>query len=102
MKTTGTPLNTNNEANVGEVSVNSNTAQTLVEANEKRIGLIISNRNNQDLWVRFYPVGVDNDQRGFVVYGDTTWEMNPEDKYTGEVSVIMNNGGTKTINYTEY
>lgn len=101
-KTVGTPLNTNDEANVGTVSVGSGTAATLLNANSMRTKVVISNPHNQALWVRYYAATVDNNKQGIYVAPEKNWEMQPEDKYLGEISVIMNNGGTKSIHYTEY
>lgn len=96
--------NTNDGATTGTVVVNSSTAQTLVPANPERIGLIVSHPGTQELWIRFYPAAQDNDQTGIYLEnnGERTWQMTPDNIYTGEVSVIMDGGGNKTIHYTEW
>lgn len=103
-KQVGRNRNITDTAVTDVVNVNSSTAQTLVAANPDRIGLIVSNDSNQELWIRYYPAADDNDQKGIFLENNRSghWEMPTDNIYTGEVSVIMDSGGTKTISFTEY
>ena len=64
----------------------------------KRLSVSVSNPNNQDCWVRFYPAALDNDKKGVLVVKNSSKEVMPPDNiYVGEISIIMDAGGNKTI-----
>jgi len=95
--------NTNDDPNHGTVDVNSSTAQTLVAANPDRIGLTVSNPHNQGLWIRPYPASDDNDEVGiYLAPNQPPYEIKADNIITTEYSIIMNQGGTKTIPFVEY
>lgn len=102
VRKTGRTQNTNDEANTGSVNVNSNTAKTLIPANPDRVALIVSNNSNKDCWIRFYEASLDNLKKGILLRKESVWSMPNDNIYTGEVSVIMANGGNNTIHFTEY
>lgn len=101
MKTIGANINKSDEPENNSVSVDSATAVTLVPAKANRIYLSVSNSNNQSVWVKYQASSIDNVKTGIYILPGGHWEMPEQDKYTGEVSVIMANGGTKLIDFIE-
>lgn len=83
------------------VTVNSGTSTTLVPADNQRTYLEISNPSNQDVWIKLQAASVDNIKTGILLPPSERWRMGDNDKYTGEVSAIMNIGGSKDIHITE-
>lgn len=81
----------------GGVSVNSSTATTLVAEDEKRTYLEISNPHNQSVWIKLQAASVDDNKSGIFIPSKGRWVMGDSDKYTGEVSAIMNSGASKII-----
>lgn len=94
--------NTNDDPNRVAVSVDSTTAQLLFIANPRRIEVIVSNSSNQACWVRLQTAATDNVGRDiFIIPGISKVITGNDNVYTGEISVIMNVGGTKTIHGVE-
>jgi len=98
----GGNLNLTSDSNYSVVVVNSSTAQKLFDADDiktsQRLSIVVSNNNNQGCWARLYPAATDNFKVGVFIAPNTSKEVvKPESDYTGEVSVIMESGGSKTI-----
>ena len=93
--------NFNDEAIISSVSVDSSTAVVLCPSADMRFFLEVSNTTNQIVWLRFYAAATDNTKQGIAIQPNDSWKMPPEDKYIGEVSVIMAVGAFKTIHFTE-
>lgn len=100
-KKIGAGINFSDTASEGSVSVDSTTAVTLVAAKSDRFYLEITNPNNQAVWVKFQESATDNLKTPVKIGPNDRWRMPPNDKYTGEVSVIMNSGGAKDIHFLE-
>jgi len=95
--------NTNDTSNSGSVVVGSASAVTLVAANPKRLSLVVTNNSNQLLWVREFPAATTPTLKEPIrIEPNSSREiMMPDNPYTGEVSAIMNNGGNKTVPFSE-
>lgn len=100
-KRIGGNLTISDEAVEANVSINSTTATTLVEEDEDRTYLEISNPSNQDVWIKLQAASVDDNKTGIHLPAGERWRMGDNDKYTGEVSAIMDVGGSKLIHTTE-
>jgi len=83
------------------VTLNSSTTITVVGSNTDRVGLIISNNSNRDVWIKFQPFGLDDDKKGIYLFRNTNYEMPPLAIYNGEISAIAESG-SPTIYVTEY
>lgn len=84
------------------VMVDSITAVMLFPANERRSKVIVSNPNNQGCFVRFQSAGVDNSPRDYYIPPNSSEVVIDSDTvYTGEISIIMALGGSKTIHAIE-
>lgn len=109
----GGNLNTNTEAVVTTVEVNDSAAVTLVDANPKRLGLIINLNGgtaDEEVFIRYFAASVNDVKKGIIIkrkiigatsINDSTWEMTGINLYTGEVSVISESGSFN-MHVTEY
>ena len=105
--TIGTSTNKNTVSDVlAAISVDSTTATTIlpelsIPTDLPYIKVLITNRGNRDLWVRFYPAATDNVKRGFTVKaGSSLVVLEGSDIYTGEISAIMDSGGARDVYVT--
>lgn len=100
-KLIGRNVNHNPDAIVSSmISVGSVTSVTLAPANNTRIYLEITVRK-KDMWVKLQAASVDNIAKGISILRDGSFEMTPDNMYTGEISGITD-GGTAEIYVTEY
>lgn len=109
----GRNINSNTEASVRTIEINSVTATTISAINLERIFFHVSLEpgiTNEDAFIRLYPAGTDDLSKGMVLSRDTfgnsnlfkpAWEMTPDNVYTGEISAISLNG-TFNLLVTEY
>ena len=100
-KTIGRNRNTTDEAAITTVSVGSGASSIVVVANQERMGLVISNPNNQSVWIKEQKASVDNDKKGHYLIPGGKFIMAPDNVYTGEVSAIFDAGATKTLYIVE-
>lgn len=100
-KRIGRNRNTVTETSMGTVSVDSITTAVVVGENLERIGLVISNPNNQSCWIKEQAASVDNDKKGYYVIAGGKFIVPTDNVYTGEVSAIFNSGGSKTLYFVE-
>lgn len=109
----GRNRNTNDEATVTTVTLNSVTATTVAASNVDRISFLASldaGITNVDVFIRYYPAATDNNQAGYLIARRTAnndafffpnHEMPVDNIYTGEISAITASG-TVDIHITEY
>ncbi len=92
----GRTQNTADTATVSDfVEVNTNNAFTVVPANERRVFLAVTILD-KDAYIRFLPASVDTTSRkGIYIKKNLTYEMSPDNIYTGEVSIINKKNGEK-------
>jgi len=70
----------------------------LVVSDLDRISLKVTNMGNKDLWVKLQAAAVDNDKKGQLVpAGASQVIFQTPIAYAGEVSGIMNSGGTMPV-----
>jgi len=100
-KVRGGNITTSDIATEGSVSINSATATLFSAVDANRTYLEISNPSNQAVWIKLQAASVDNVKTGIYLPGGERWVMGDLDKYTGEVSAIMNIGGAVLIHKTE-
>ena len=100
-KTIGRNTNKTDIAVLDSVSVGSGASVKVVDANEARIGLVISNPNNQACWIKEQSASIDNDKKGYYVIPGGKYIMPTDNIYTGEVSAIFASGGSKTLYWVE-
>lgn len=101
MKFTGRNMNRTDVAALTEVIANNSTSTTLVAPNKDRMGIVISNPNNQSCWVKEQAASLDNDKKGYFVIAGGKFIMPKDNIYTGEISAIFNSGGSKTLYIVE-
>jgi hypothetical protein len=100
----GGNLNKNTDATVDDgVEITGNVAVTAVSANNKRIRVAIT-ITKFDVWIRPIPATTDNAVRkGELITKDTTFVLESNAIYTGEISIINVQNGQKPLYYvTEY
>jgi hypothetical protein len=100
----GGNINRNTDATVADgVEITGNVAVTAVSADEKRIRVAITIAMF-DAWVRLIPSATDNAVRkGEFITKDTTFVLESNAIYTGEISIInAQMGQTPTYYVTEY
>ena len=103
----GRNVNTNTDAVVSTVPLNSTTSVVIAAANPDRTFFHVNSdgSGDKDCWIRLYASSVDNLKQGFYLYetdkGINSWEMPPDNIYTGEISAIAE-ATPVTLNITEY
>jgi len=105
-KNIGRNKNESDEADVPTgFTVTATTSLKIADANPDRIFFRVDNNEmNKDVWVKLQPAADDNDKKGFLLKGDkgeSSWEMPPDNIYTGEISAIANLI-TSVVTVTEY
>ena len=105
---TGRNVNTNDEASVPAGFVlDAVTSVKIADANPNRVFFRVDNNfNNVGVWVKLQAASVDDDMKGIAlqplnIRGRTSWEMSPDNIYTGEICAIADSG-TPTVFVTEY
>lgn len=84
------------------VLLNSSTPSHLVTTTEETIRVIMTNRGNQDAWIKFQGVSVDNDKKGVILYkGTSTDVIVAPAVYAGDICA-MTEAGSTTIFVTSY
>lgn len=107
MVNTGRNKNTNNIAVVSAgISLNSATSTVILAANPNRMSFDVNNNfSNQAAWIKLQAATTDNDKKGIFLNkknaGVSSWQMVPDNIYTGEISAIADSG-SPTIYVTEY
>ena len=100
-----TGLNTTDNATVDVVTINNTTSTTLIAANPLRLDLTIDNGDNiMNMWVKLQAASVDDNKEWFFVLKGKPWIMSEHLKnaiFTGEVSGILNMGGTIDVQVIE-
>lgn len=100
MKRTGGNINKNDRADlIGDVILNTSTAVTIIAENENRIGLIVSNPTNRDVWLQFKNGSSTFSNSVRLLRGDK-YEM-ADNIYSGEIKGIADIG-TPTVTVVEY
>jgi len=97
----GRNMNRTDTATLTSVAVSSGASITLVSANTDRMGLIISNPNNQSCWIKEQAASTDDDKKGYYVLPGGKFIMPKDNIYTGEISAIFDSGGSKTLYIVE-
>ena len=100
-KIIGRTQNTNDIANISIVSLNTATSTKILDANSRRIVVIISNAGDADVWIKLQPAATDNDKKGIFIAAGGCRQLPLDNPYTGEISGIADdiNGD---INITAY
>lgn len=107
MRDTGRNRNTNDGAAVSEpISVGSVASTVLAGANPERMyfhaGVI---GQIAPVFIKLQEAGTDNDKKGIFLGGinrsESSWEMPPDNIYTGEISAIADSGDVDVC-VTEY
>jgi len=101
-ETIGRNRNTNTDAVVsdGVTMTAGATAETIASVNLQRISFSVVVAGF-DAWIRFIPASTDGSTRkGFFVPKGATFEMQADNIYTGEISIINALGATKPVYYT--
>jgi len=107
VKTIGRTANTNNEATITVVVLNSSTSTVIAAANEDRVFFHVNNGIEPDkaCWIKLHAAIIDNTKHGMVVHegqkGTGFWEMPSDNIYTGEISAIAEDTPC-TVYVTEY
>ena len=103
-QTIGSNRNVNDEATVDAgVAISTDLAVLAVAANNQRTSLHITVLV-RDAWIRLIPAATDNAVRkGIFVVAGSSYIMQPDNIYTGEVSIInVKNNATPEFYVTEY
>lgn len=106
-KTIGRNQNRTDEALVLDaIPLNSTTTTTLLPANNLRIAVHVNNNSsNRGVWIKLQAADVDDDKKGIWLPprrdGSSSWDMTPDNIYTGEISAIAD-VGTPDVYITEY
>lgn len=92
----GRTQNTSDTAIVTDfVEVNTDNAFTVSPANKRRVFFAITILE-KDAYIRFVPASTDPAiRKGIFIKKNLTYEMAPDNIYTGEVSIINKKGGEK-------
>ncbi len=104
---TGRSKNTNDTAVVvAGITLNSSTTVVIAAANPDRLFFHVhSNFPEKACWIKLQAASVDNVQKGIFLNekekGETSWEMPPDNVYTGEISAIADDGAPM-VYVTEY
>lgn len=99
-KKIGANINTTDKATlIADVVLNTSTAVTIIVANADRIGLVISNPTNRDVWLQFEDESLVFSNSERLLRGER-YEM-PENIYNGEIKGIADIG-TPTVTVLEY
>ena len=104
---TGRNTNTNTEATLSQpISVGSAAAVKIADINAERLFIHINTGpNNNGCWIKLQGATVDNDKKGIFLDEkngvSVSWEMPPDNIYTGEISAIAESGNVD-IYVTEY
>ena len=105
MRKTERTANTNTVATVADgVEMDpGNIAETVAAANPLRLYMAITVLEKES-WIRLIPAATDpTTRKGIRLDPDTTYEMLPDNIYTGEVSIINANGSDQPEYFlTEY
>lgn len=81
------------------IELNATTFTVIFAENAKRLGYTVSNLGQQDIIIREKAFGDDN-ERGFALWGKTTY-ISPTDRIAkGEISMMSRNG-TPSVLVTE-
>ena len=102
MKQTGKNINMHDIANTSSYSVGASTAVTILTvdtfpSNPQR-EVWVTNTGLRACWVRKYPAATDNNKTGVrLAPGDSKQVVMNSEVYYGEISAIMQAGGTATI-----
>jgi len=100
MKRIGGNLNTTDKAElIVDVVLNTSTAVTITVANTERIGLVVTNPTNRDVWLQFRNGGATFSNAERLLRGEK-YTM-PNNIYHGEIKAIADMG-TPTITVLEY
>lgn len=86
------------------ILVGSDVAVTLVPStpiDKPHIRVSFFNPDKEDVFLRFYPAGQDNEKRGEVLRKDTTLVIELPNMPTTEISAIREKGGEKDV-YVQY
>ncbi|MEE9304395.1 MAG: hypothetical protein V3U84_11530 [Thiotrichaceae bacterium] len=88
------------------IAINATTSTTILAAQAvgdlPHIKVIMTNDSNRDIWVKFQAASVDNDKKGFLIYGNSTVTLlEGSDIYTGEISAISDIASS-TVYLTSY
>jgi len=87
---------------IAGVTINSSTSVLIAAANPNRIYFHVNNDSSpKDSWIKLQPSSTDNDKKGIFLSGSSSWEMQPDNIYTGEISAIRNKT-TSTLYIKEY
>ena len=102
MKTIGANLNITDVATLSSaISLNTSTSVLVQASNIDRIYFSISSPDSHAIWLKLQAASVDNDKKGIYIPKNGFWEMQPDDKYTGEICAIADTG-TPSVYTTEY
>jgi len=100
-------INTNDEATVTAIPLNSSTSTVIAAANLGRVFFHVNNGVEPDkaCWIKLHAASVDDTKHGIVVHegqkGVGGWEMPTDNIYTGEISAIAQDTPC-TVYVTEY
>ncbi len=105
----GRNRNSNDSADVNSgVTLNSSTSVVIAAANPDRISFIVDNNSAQkESWIKLQPAATDDDKKGIFLArrsnasGNTSWSMDTDNIYTGEISAIADSG-SPIVYVTEY
>jgi len=97
----GRTQNTNTDAILTEVVLNSTTTTTIGMPVSRRIFYTVVNDGAQKVWLKLQAASVDNDKKGITLFKGDAWEMPVDNIYTGEISAISDSGNPSVF-VTQY
>ncbi len=88
------------------IPLNSLTSTKIADANEDRIFFQVENNfSEKQVWIKLQAASVDDEKKGIFLHknvqGIGSWEMTPDNFYTGEISAIAEDGNP-LVYITEY
>ncbi len=106
-KTIGRNVNETDVATVSAgITLNGSTSTLISAANPDRIFFHVDKNGDEEaIWIKLQPAAQDDDKKGIFLTGTekgiTSWQMSPDNIYTGEISAISANGSSPVF-VTEY
>jgi len=103
----GRTFNTNTEATVTAIPLNSSTSTVISAANPDRLFFYVNNGVEPDkaCWIKLHAASLDNTKHGILLHegekGVGDWAMPVDNAYTGEISAIADDSNC-TVYVTEY